>query len=180
MFQNILLPSKHFFFGVILGSRSIKYFNLHIEVKCSCWCLCSLGVLMSPYLNHTWISGDETRQRVKFTDDRVCKSHLLDCCPHDILAGTVSVSSGMRGSAEEDVGTTLVCAGWVTSRRDQAFCAQRAVTILMPLPVTCVWNCSRVSKKKTLNKKPNQELSEFIWNAFSFTIPWEVAKLFLF
>ncbi|XP_063510794.1 putative RNA-binding protein Luc7-like 1 isoform X3 [Pongo pygmaeus] len=33
-------------------------------------------------------SRDETRQRVKFTDDRVCKSHLLDCCPHDILAGT--------------------------------------------------------------------------------------------
>ncbi|XP_075035995.1 putative RNA-binding protein Luc7-like 1 isoform X1 [Mixophyes fleayi] len=32
--------------------------------------------------------GDETRQRVKFSDDRVCKSHLLDCCPHDILAGT--------------------------------------------------------------------------------------------
>ncbi|NP_001090408.1 LUC7-like L homeolog [Xenopus laevis] len=32
--------------------------------------------------------GDETRQRIKFTDDRVCKSHLLDCCPHDILAGT--------------------------------------------------------------------------------------------
>ncbi|MGH0188050.1 UNVERIFIED_CONTAM: hypothetical protein FKN15_026478 [Acipenser sinensis] len=21
-------------------------------------------------------------------DDRVCKSHLLDCCPHDILSGT--------------------------------------------------------------------------------------------
>ncbi|CAH2306833.1 Hypothetical [Pelobates cultripes] len=33
-------------------------------------------------------SRDETRQRVKYTDDRVCKSHLLDCCPHDILAGT--------------------------------------------------------------------------------------------
>ncbi|XP_056392939.1 putative RNA-binding protein Luc7-like 1 [Hyla sarda] len=32
--------------------------------------------------------GDENRQRVKFIDDRVCKSHLLDCCPHDILAGT--------------------------------------------------------------------------------------------
>ncbi|XP_063286317.1 putative RNA-binding protein Luc7-like 1 isoform X4 [Pelobates fuscus] len=32
--------------------------------------------------------GDETRQRVKYSDDRVCKSHLLDCCPHDILAGT--------------------------------------------------------------------------------------------
>nr|XP_015215815.1 PREDICTED: putative RNA-binding protein Luc7-like 1 isoform X1 [Lepisosteus oculatus] len=33
-------------------------------------------------------SRDETRQRVKFTDERVCKSHLLNCCPHDILAGT--------------------------------------------------------------------------------------------
>lgn len=38
-----------------------------------------------------WIvAGDETRQRVKFTDERVCKSHLLNCCPHDILSGTVS------------------------------------------------------------------------------------------
>ncbi|XP_034427485.1 putative RNA-binding protein Luc7-like 1 isoform X1 [Hippoglossus hippoglossus] len=32
--------------------------------------------------------GDETRQRVKFGDERVCKSHLLNCCPHDILSGT--------------------------------------------------------------------------------------------
>ncbi|XP_057681369.1 putative RNA-binding protein Luc7-like 1 isoform X1 [Corythoichthys intestinalis] len=31
---------------------------------------------------------DETRQRVKYSDERVCKSHLLDCCPHDILSGT--------------------------------------------------------------------------------------------
>jgi hypothetical protein len=30
---------------------------------------------------------DENRQRVKFTDDGICKSHLLDCSPHDILAG---------------------------------------------------------------------------------------------
>ncbi|XP_068452547.1 LUC7 domain-containing protein isoform X2 [Clinocottus analis] len=28
------------------------------------------------------------RQRIKFTDERVCKSHLLDSCPHDILSGT--------------------------------------------------------------------------------------------
>ncbi|KAM9774301.1 putative RNA-binding protein Luc7-like 1 isoform X2 [Syngnathus acus] len=34
------------------------------------------------------LSGDETRQRVKYSDERVCKSHLLDCCPHDILSGT--------------------------------------------------------------------------------------------
>ncbi|XP_016339707.1 putative RNA-binding protein Luc7-like 1 isoform X2 [Sinocyclocheilus anshuiensis] len=33
-------------------------------------------------------SRDESRQRVKFTDERVCKSHLLNCCPHDILSGT--------------------------------------------------------------------------------------------
>ncbi|XP_031416897.1 putative RNA-binding protein Luc7-like 1 isoform X2 [Clupea harengus] len=33
-------------------------------------------------------SRDETRQRVKFSDERVCKSHLLNCCPHDILSGT--------------------------------------------------------------------------------------------
>ncbi|MEE6512907.1 hypothetical protein FKM82_020221 [Ascaphus truei] len=32
--------------------------------------------------------GDTTRQRIKFSDERVCKSHLLNCCPHDILAGT--------------------------------------------------------------------------------------------
>lgn len=30
------------------------------------------------------------RQRIKFTDERVCKSHLLNSCPHDILSGTVS------------------------------------------------------------------------------------------
>jgi len=36
------------------------------------------------------VSGDETRQRVKYADERVCKSHLLNCCPHDILSGTVS------------------------------------------------------------------------------------------
>ncbi|XP_029446219.1 putative RNA-binding protein Luc7-like 2 isoform X2 [Rhinatrema bivittatum] len=31
---------------------------------------------------------DTTRQRIKFSDERVCKSHLLNCCPHDILSGT--------------------------------------------------------------------------------------------
>uniref|UniRef100_H2ZXS1 LUC7 like 2, pre-mRNA splicing factor n=1 Tax=Latimeria chalumnae TaxID=7897 RepID=H2ZXS1_LATCH len=34
------------------------------------------------------VCGDTTRQRIKFNDDRVCKSHLLNCCPHDILLGT--------------------------------------------------------------------------------------------
>uniref|UniRef100_A0A8C6Z0Q0 LUC7 protein n=1 Tax=Nothoprocta perdicaria TaxID=30464 RepID=A0A8C6Z0Q0_NOTPE len=35
-----------------------------------------------------YIAGDTTRQRIKFSDDRVCKSHLLNCCPHDVLSGT--------------------------------------------------------------------------------------------
>ncbi|KAM4022178.1 putative RNA-binding protein Luc7-like 2 isoform 2-T2 [Anomaloglossus baeobatrachus] len=33
-------------------------------------------------------SRDRTRQQIKFSDERVCKSHLLSCCPHDILSGT--------------------------------------------------------------------------------------------
>ena len=36
--------------------------------------------------------GEEgKRQKHHYTDSRVCKSFLLDCCPHDILASTVSV-----------------------------------------------------------------------------------------
>uniref|UniRef100_A0A0B7AIK3 LUC7-like protein n=2 Tax=Arion vulgaris TaxID=1028688 RepID=A0A0B7AIK3_9EUPU len=32
--------------------------------------------------------GDSDKYRVKFDDPRVCKSFLLSCCPHDILAST--------------------------------------------------------------------------------------------
>ncbi|XP_076769635.1 putative RNA-binding protein Luc7-like 2 isoform X6 [Arvicanthis niloticus] len=39
-------------------------------------------------------SRDTTRQRIKFSDDRVCKSHLLNCCPHDVLSGTSGASGG--------------------------------------------------------------------------------------
>lgn len=45
--------------------------------------------------HNVWIwflAGDSMRQRIKFMDERVCKSHLLESCPHDILSGTVSVS----------------------------------------------------------------------------------------
>lgn len=38
-----------------------------------------------------YVAGDTTRQRIKFSDDRVCKSHLLNCCPHDVLSGTVRI-----------------------------------------------------------------------------------------
>ncbi|PWA32617.1 hypothetical protein CCH79_00012470 [Gambusia affinis] len=43
---------------------------------------------MLDQLMGTGRDGDTMRQRIKFTDDRVCKSHLLDSCPHDILSGT--------------------------------------------------------------------------------------------
>ncbi|XP_013075521.2 putative RNA-binding protein Luc7-like 1 isoform X2 [Biomphalaria glabrata] len=32
--------------------------------------------------------GDSDKYRVRFDDPRVCKSFLLNCCPHDILAST--------------------------------------------------------------------------------------------
>lgn len=34
----------------------------------------------------------ETNNAVKFSDPKVCKSFLVGCCPHDILATTVSIS----------------------------------------------------------------------------------------
>lgn len=38
----------------------------------------------------SFILGDSSRYNVKFTDSKVCKSFLLGCCPHEILASTVS------------------------------------------------------------------------------------------
>uniref|UniRef100_A0A8C7ZMZ6 RNA-binding protein Luc7-like 2 n=1 Tax=Oryzias sinensis TaxID=183150 RepID=A0A8C7ZMZ6_9TELE len=43
---------------------------------------------MLDQLMGTGRDGDSMRQRIKFTDERVCKSHLLNSCPHDILSGT--------------------------------------------------------------------------------------------
>uniref|UniRef100_A0A671KAM7 Putative RNA-binding protein Luc7-like 1 n=1 Tax=Sinocyclocheilus anshuiensis TaxID=1608454 RepID=A0A671KAM7_9TELE len=43
---------------------------------------------MLDQLMGTGRDGDTMRQRIKFTDERVCKSHLLESCPHDILSGT--------------------------------------------------------------------------------------------
>uniref|UniRef100_A0A3Q3PYC9 LUC7-like (S. cerevisiae) n=1 Tax=Monopterus albus TaxID=43700 RepID=A0A3Q3PYC9_MONAL len=43
---------------------------------------------MLDQLMGTGRDGDTMRQRIKFSDERVCKSHLLDSCPHDILSGT--------------------------------------------------------------------------------------------
>lgn len=35
--------------------------------------------------------GEKDRAALKFSDPKVCKSFLLECCPHEILASTVSV-----------------------------------------------------------------------------------------
>jgi len=34
-------------------------------------------------------AGENSKYNVRFDDSRVCKSFLLGCCPHDILASTV-------------------------------------------------------------------------------------------
>ncbi|XP_058622205.1 putative RNA-binding protein Luc7-like 1 isoform X1 [Onychostoma macrolepis] len=60
-------------------------FILFIKVQCM---FASLHLQGSCRKASCSSSRDESRQRVKFTDERVCKSHLLNCCPHDILSGT--------------------------------------------------------------------------------------------
>lgn len=45
----------------------------------------------STYPPYFWpISGETTKYQVKFNDQKVCKSFLLGCCPHEILTSTVS------------------------------------------------------------------------------------------
>lgn len=39
------------------------------------------------------LSG-ENKNTMKFSDGKVCKSFLIGCCPHDILASTVSAVHG--------------------------------------------------------------------------------------
>ena len=40
-----------------------------------------------------YLTNTETGKRTNyhFSDDKVCKSFLLECCPHEILAATVSI-----------------------------------------------------------------------------------------
>lgn len=44
--------------------------------------------LMTKY-KYFFVLGEPTNA-IKFNDSRVCKSFLVGCCPHDILATTVS------------------------------------------------------------------------------------------
>jgi len=43
---------------------------------------------MLDQLMGTTRDGESSRYNVKFTDPKVCKSFLLGCCPHEILAST--------------------------------------------------------------------------------------------
>lgn len=44
-----------------------------------------LGLVLRPCFP---LVGENNRYKVHFTDPRVCKSFLLACCPHDVLAST--------------------------------------------------------------------------------------------
>ncbi|CAD7080413.1 unnamed protein product [Hermetia illucens] len=43
---------------------------------------------MLDQLMGTTRNGETTRYTMKFSDQKVCKSFLLGCCPHEILAST--------------------------------------------------------------------------------------------
>lgn len=60
---------------VNLGKLKICYNN---EFRSSC-----INKMSSPLLG-------EAQFAMKFSDNKVCKSFLVGCCPHDILATTVS------------------------------------------------------------------------------------------
>ncbi|XP_015378266.1 PREDICTED: putative RNA-binding protein Luc7-like 2 [Diuraphis noxia] len=46
---------------------------------------------MLDQLMGTGRNGETSRYQVQFNDPKVCKSFLLYCCPHDILASTVHI-----------------------------------------------------------------------------------------
>lgn len=48
----------------------------------------SLSLCCFYYLH--FIGEEDKKEKVHFSSSRVCKSFLLSCCPHDILAHTVS------------------------------------------------------------------------------------------
>ena len=160
------------FFRVILGSRNTKYFNLHIEAKWSYRRLCSLiGILMSPYLK-----PQMNFRRWNQTKGEVYRRSCLQEPPSGLLSSWYPGRNSKYILCNKEFwwgrhwysSSGYICASWVTSRRDQSFCAQGAVTILISVFVTCAWN------------RWSQERSGFAWNVFSLSIPREVARLFLF
>ncbi|KAF0770563.1 Uncharacterized protein FWK35_00004807 [Aphis craccivora] len=48
---------------------------------------------MLDQLMGTGRNGETSRYQVQFNDPKVCKSFLLYCCPHDILASTIGLGS---------------------------------------------------------------------------------------
>lgn len=53
------------------------------------------------------ILGESGRNALRFNDAKVCKSFLLGCCPHEILASTVSVSSNNKNPSTNSCLQTL-------------------------------------------------------------------------
>lgn len=59
----------------------------------SLWYLLSIFLLYLIPVHCLSLSG-ENKNTMKFSDGKVCKSFLIGCCPHDILASTVSAVHG--------------------------------------------------------------------------------------
>jgi len=125
MYQNILLPSRWFFFclsQVILGSRNTKYFNLRIEAKWSYRRLCSLiGILMSPYLK-----PQMNFRRWNQTKGEVYRRSCLQEPPSGLLSSWYPGRNSKYILCNKEFWwgrrwynpSGLVCASWVASRRD--------------------------------------------------------------
>ena len=58
-------------------------------------------VSLDSFSNSNYLLGpDANPYGVKFTDHKVCKSFLYGCCPHEILASTVSQFSFAKRDIE--------------------------------------------------------------------------------
>lgn len=49
-----------------------------------------------------------TRSSMSFEDRRVCRPFLLNCCPHEVLAGTVRAKRNSRSRKSIDVSVSLI------------------------------------------------------------------------
>lgn len=93
-----LIIKNNLFFQLSIFKKYIDcYVNISffakIELNCLIFCLIGhfLIALSLKYFYNLYITGEEESQKEKlhYTNPRVCKSFLLKCCPHEILAQTV-------------------------------------------------------------------------------------------
>ena len=71
--------------------------------------MCDVSLCLLILFGAVTVLGEKDRYRVQFDDPRVCKSFLLGCCPHDILASTVSILYLFRSHAWKWVRNNEMC-----------------------------------------------------------------------